>query len=194
MTRHASHARASIRTRGTLPHVEQLGSVYFVTFRAADAVGPRSPRHEPHRHDELVRAHDPPLCAGACVLTRPDIGPIVAGALRHFDGERYLLGPWCVMPNHVHVLVAPLGEIALSSILHSWKSFTARQINQLLHRRGPFWEREYFDHRVRSDRWASWFAEYIEWNPVAAGLCQRPEEWRLGSAHGRNEATRWALE
>lgn len=70
---------------------------------------------------------------------------IVQRALQCFDGERYELGAWVVMPNHVHVVIRPFPGEALAKILHSWKSFTSHQINQQLGRSGPLWHRGYFN-------------------------------------------------
>ena len=56
---------------------------------------------------------------------------MVASALRHFDGERYRLLAWCIMPNHVHGLVETSESWPLAAIVHSWKSYTANQLNRL---------------------------------------------------------------
>ncbi len=112
---------------------------------------------------------------GECYLRDPTIAATVADALRHFDGERYQLLAWCIMPNHVHALVKPLGENALQDILHSWKSFSAQQANKMLNRRGDFWQHESYDHLVRDERdfWNQ--REYVLRNPAAGGL---GDEWR----------------
>jgi len=88
--------------------------------------------------------------AGDCVLADPEIGRIVADALLHFDGKRYVLGEWIVMPNHVHVVVTPGQGEDLSRILHTWKSFTAKEINRRQGRKGTLWQDEGYDHLVRS--------------------------------------------
>jgi type I restriction enzyme R subunit len=64
------------------------------------------------------------------VLAQMELKQVVEGALRHFDGDRYQLGEFVVMPNHVHAPATPFGEHELSDILHSWKSFTAHAINK----------------------------------------------------------------
>ena len=102
---------------------------------------------------------------------------MVSDALWHFDGERYRLHAWCVMPNHVHVVVTPLAGRTLSSIVHSWKSFTATEANQHLGRRGSFWMQEYFDRAIRDEHHFRSAVEYVEHNPVNAGLCEAPEDW-----------------
>src|SRR5205085_1013306 len=85
---------------------------------------------------------------GSCWLKNPEIAACIAAALRHFDGERYRLFAWTIMPNHVHVLFEVLPGQSLSSIGHSWKSFTAHAANRILCRKGRFWEPESFDRLI----------------------------------------------
>lgn len=121
---------------------------------------------------------------GDCWLKDPRIGELTAGALRFFDGQRYDIGSWIVMPNHVHVIVRPLGKHLLDEIVKSWKGFTGREANKLLGRTGePFWAREYYDHLLRDDAERARLSDYIHDNPVKAGLCARPEDWPWSSAH-----------
>ncbi|MDP2897030.1 MAG: type ISP restriction/modification enzyme [bacterium] len=130
---------------------------------------------------ELVESSDPPLTAGTCILRRPDIARIVQDALLHFEGQRYHLCAWCIMPNHVHVVVQALAGHELQDILHSWKSFTATKINRLLHRQGALWERESFNHLIRRAEHVERFVYYTEHNPVAAGLTAAPKDWPFSS-------------
>ena len=106
-------------------------------------------------------------------------------ALRHFHDDRYYLAAWCVMPNHVHAIFTPISSWIPSSILHSWKSFIAHQANKLLRRSGSLWERESFDHLIRSVEHFDAFIRYVEDNPVKAGLCRIPENWPWSSARFR---------
>jgi hypothetical protein len=85
------------------------------------------------------------------------------------------------MPNHVHLLMAPIGNHALPQILHSLKSFTAHEINKIIGRGGPVWERESFDHLIRSESDWEKFREYIDKNPVEAELCKDSKDWPFGS-------------
>lgn len=178
-----------------LPHWTREGATYAATFRLADSLpasvleswlwerkgivriaeqmGRPLSGHEQKRlrelHSERVEAwldsgH------GACWMRRPEVARIVAGALAHFDEQRYRLHAWCVMPNHVHVLVAPFAGHALSAILHSWKSFTAKSANRLLGREGAFWQEEYYDHLIRDEEDYDHAMRYIIENPGRAGL------------------------
>jgi adenine-specific DNA methylase/REP element-mobilizing transposase RayT len=126
---------------------------------------------------------------GACWLRDPRIAELVEHALLHFDGERYRLLEWCIMPNHVHVLIETLPGYPPGDVVRSWKTFTAREANQLLDRTGSFWMVDYFDRCVRDERHLAAVRAYIRENPVKAGLCATAEEWRWGSAWagwGRN--------
>lgn len=131
---------------------------------------------------ELVERSDPPLTAGSCVLRQPAAAQIVQDALLHFEGQRYHLCAWCVMPNHVHVVVQPMAEQTVDKILHSWKSFTANAINHQLGRQGPLWERESFNHLIRTAEHLEQFVAYTENNPVAAGMATAPADWPFSSA------------
>ena len=89
------------------------------------------------------------------------------------------------MPNHVHALLTPLPGFELSGILHSWKSFTAKAINRLLDRQGAVWQRESFDRYIRDAHHFGVAVDYIEQNPVAAGLCASEDDWPFSSARRR---------
>jgi REP element-mobilizing transposase RayT len=109
--------------------------------------------------------------SGSCVLAMPEVKQLVEGALRHFDGQRYRLHEFVVAPNHVHALVSPSGEHTLSEILHSWKSFTAHEILKvaksgravpaLNFENNTVWQKESFDHIVRSPASMEKFRQYI---------------------------------
>jgi 1-hydroxy-2-methyl-2-(E)-butenyl 4-diphosphate synthase len=86
---------------------------------------------------------------GSCLLRNDHNARIVADALKHFDGQRYDLLAWCVMPNHVHVVVRTYAGEELEKTLHSWKSFTAHEINKLRGERGSVWQKESYDHLIR---------------------------------------------
>ena len=123
---------------------------------------------------------------GECWLKHEPVAELMVGALRCFDGQRYDLGSWVVMPNHVHVIVRPLNKHLLDQILKSWKGFTARGANEILGRTGEsFWAREYYDHIVRDDDERARFSDYIHDNPVKAGLCARWEDWPWSTANLR---------
>ena len=99
----------------------------------------------------------------------------MADSLRHFDGSRYNLTNYVVMPNHVHLLAAFPDEEAMLTQCESWKHYTATKINLALSRKGRFWQQEDFDHLVRSVEQFDYLQRYIADNPCRAGLA--PEEY-----------------
>jgi len=115
-------------------------------------------------HNELDAGH------GACVLSQPALAQVVADSLRHFDGDRYLLTDFVVMPNHVHLLAAFRDEESMLAQSESWKHYTAVKINRARGRKGRFWEQDAFDHLVRSEAQFEWFRRYIADNPSKARI------------------------
>ena len=107
---------------------------------------------------------------GACVLRRPEAAQIVADSFLHFDGVRYWMSDFVVMPNHVHALFCLLGDREIEAQCYSWKKFTAERINKFLGKKGRFWQEESFDHLVRSAEQFEYLRKYIAENPLKAGL------------------------
>jgi putative transposase len=107
---------------------------------------------------------------GSCVLRRPELAKIVGDSLRHFDGERYVLFDFVIMPNHVHLLAAFSTAEEQLKQCNSWKHFTAVRINRALTRKGRFWEVDDFDHLVRSEEQFCFLRDYIAMNPRRGGL------------------------
>jgi REP element-mobilizing transposase RayT len=189
--------------RGYLPHVKVLGATYFVTFRLADSLPQNILKKLIHEAEEKAKAAnqkvvqngEPPKYRpedfinerveyyldarhGKCWLKRPEVASVVAGAIKHFEGARYHLHAWVVMPNHVHTVLRPVPDFSLSSILHTWKSFTAKEVNKLLPEEVvPFWQKESFDRWCRDDKETEHWISYTHLNPVNARLCKNPEDW-----------------
>ncbi len=109
-------------------------------------------------------------CRGKCLLRRPELARIVADSLLHFDGERYRLGDFVVMPNHVHLMAAFASAEAMEQQCDSWLHYTAFRINQTIDSKGKFWQREPFDHLVRSPEQYEYLRRYIADNPSRARL------------------------
>jgi putative transposase len=173
-------------SRGYLPHFDSPETVQFVTFRLGDSLPKAVAQALAALPDNLLQT-DQKLDAGlgACWLGRPDIAELVEAALLHFDGGRYRLLAWRVMPNHVHVVVEPGEDNPLDGLVHSWKSYTAHQANRALGRSGVFWHRDYFDRYIRDEGHLNRTIDYVENNPVKAGLAFKAGEWRWSSARLR---------
>jgi len=131
---------------------------------------------EYHREIEsyLDRIHGPDHLANAVIAA------IVEENLFKFDGQRYKLLHWVIMPNHVHLLLKAMAGITLASIMHSMKSYTPNQANKVLQTSGRFWSVEYFDRYVRNADHYAKTVRYIHNNPVKAGLCEAPSDWIFG--------------
>ena len=174
--------------RPRLPHFDHPCAMQHVVFRLADAL-PAGALAELHRTSPLQRiaAAEGILDAGmgSRVLADPAAAKVVAGALTHFDGLRYRLEAWCVMPTHVHVVLAQVEGWPLPGVVKSWKSFTAKANNKALDQEGRFWAKDYFDRFMRTGAQFEAALAYVEANPVKAGLCENPSDWRWSSASDR---------
>jgi len=185
-------------SRGYLPHLDVPDILQFITFRLADSLPqailkqlelellqvPVSIR-ERERRKKIEHWLDAGL--GCCALGHPLLADLMQETLQLFDGERYRLIAWCVMPNHVHVLIEPI--FRLPKILQSWKSFTGRWAMANNTKLGlgipgtPFWMREYWDRYIRDEAHFYSTINYIHNNPVKAKLCAAPSDWPWSSAY-----------
>ncbi|MGA9365645.1 MAG: hypothetical protein WBW16_14880 [Bacteroidota bacterium] len=142
--------------RRHLPHWELPGAVYFVTFTLRNR--------------------------NICDLTSAGIAPIILDALSFYANRRYFLHDHTIMPDHVHVILEPIVDGGkaekLGDIVGDLKRYTARKINGILGRSGPFWLDESFDRIIRDKKEYEEKARYIFENPVAKGLVETGEDWR----------------
>jgi putative transposase len=115
-------------------------------------------------------------------LSEPAVAQVVRGSLHHLDGDVYDLDTYCIMSNHSHVVFTPLAKDdetyhALPAIMQSLKGFTARKANDILGRKGQFWQHESYDHVVRDEAELLRIRRYVLENPVKAGLVAHWQEW-----------------
>ena len=120
-----------------MPHWRLEGATYFITWR--------------------LQRNQPPL--------RPEERTLVQTAILHFDGVRYDISAFVVMDDHIHVLLKPEPGWELKSITHSWKSFTANQIQRKHNRKGGIWQKECFDRIIRNEKEYLKQGNYILGNP-----------------------------
>jgi REP element-mobilizing transposase RayT len=174
--------------RGYLPHFDKAGVCQTITYRLADSLpsdvttARRRVRTTPADRrlieDQLDSGY------GSCVLRRPHIARVVIESWKHFDGDRYQLIAWVVMPNHVHVMIRVHRGQSLSRIVHSWKSFTAKVIARAERIPGRVWHPDYWDRFIRDEKHFRAAAAYILENPVKAGLVSCAGDWPWSSAAG----------
>lgn len=197
--------------RGVLPHCDYPGLTQFLTIRLADSM----PSQRRGEWEHLLRI---PSCRerrtkleeyldkgiGSCALKESVLDRLVETAILHFHRSRYELIAWCVMPNHVHLLVK-IWDTPVWKLVQSWKRFTVRQSASVegVHFDPPSggcaanaqtsqsrlrlqWQREYWDTFMRDDNQSVRAVQYIERNPVVARLCATVEQWPFSSARHRD--------
>jgi len=169
-----------------LPHWKQEDVTYFVTFRLIDSLPKLKLEHWRNERELWLASNQKPYSSeklaeyrelfserinqwldagsGSCLLAKKQNAEVVQTALQHFDGERYRLSSYVIMANHVHVLVSPRSGCKLADILHSWKSFTANEVNRLSGTHGSVWQDESYDHIVRSPEELNLYTRYIQEN------------------------------
>ena len=196
-------------SRNFLPHFDVPGAIQHISYHLYDSLPKKAvermkgeaealPLSEEKRKLALLEKIQTYLDAGygSCILKHPQVAQVIEKTWFHFDGQRYHLLEWVVMPNHCHVLIEPFEGISLGKIVLSWKNYTARFINKFRashpETQGegnstaePVWWRELFDRYIRGERHYQKAKEYILMNPVNAGLVQNPEQWPWSSANQR---------
>lgn len=190
------------RSRGYLPHLDESGLTQHLTFRLADSLPRRvlaawEAELASVPEKERRKAKDERIESwldrgyGACCLKDDRIAEVVEGSLLHFDGERYRLLAWCVMPNHVHAVAETFPGHPLDQVVHSWKSYSATRVNRMLGRSGRFWQTEYYDRFIRDRGHLARVVAYVEHNPVTAGMVESADAWRWSSAWRREANDGW---
>ena len=175
-----------------LPHYDAHNQYQMITYRLADSLAQSYLRQLQEEKDcsyrRRIEAHlDRSL--GSCLLRREEFASIVISSWEYWHKKRYDLIAYVIMPNHVHLLVRIYEGESLSTILHSWKSWTSHEIHQKQRALNeedkiftPLWQRECWDRYIRHEQHFIDAVNYIHLNPVKAGLITRPEDWQWSSA------------
>ena len=173
--------------KGHLPHMHQDETMQYVTFRLADSL-PRTVCREIYQRLEIFKKiHPMPWDAetkllywkeigpmqerlldngyGACWLKYPECRQFLIDAIAYMDNVKYEVYCYVIMPNHVHILIRPLGTNKMEDILHSIKLYSSRKINRTVGRRGRLWMKESFDRMVRNHDHLKHCYHYILNNP-----------------------------
>ncbi|MBI3404795.1 MAG: transposase [Acidobacteria bacterium] len=184
--------------RRHLPHWDPPDRRIFVTWRLYGSLPAnviladkkwgtiQRSRHPSPKAGTLFKKWDLDLDAGKTGplwLKNPHVASAVTESLHHYAEQLQLfsLDAFVVMANHVHVLILP--RVPLAQVTKRLKGYTARKANRILGRVGEtFWQDESFDHWIRSKPEYLRVKNYIEQNPVTAGLVSKPEDWPWSSA------------
>jgi putative DNA methylase len=184
---------AGWHSRGYLPHFDGREIPQFITIHLADSIPKKVIERWKAELKSLTYEQERILMqrriekyldfgCGEAFLKNSSVARMVQDSLLKFDGARYRLFAWVVMPNHVHSLMTRFENYELKNIFHSLKSYTAHEANKMLHRTGQFWIEDYFDRYMRNEEHFWKTVQYIENNPVKAGLCEKPGDWPFSSA------------
>lgn len=183
--------------RGYIPHFDGGEIAQFFTFRLFDSLSQNV--IEKWREETADRGEEGKAIfrknvenyldkgCGECYLKDARVAESVENALLFYHEKKYRLTAWVVMPNHIHFLCTPFENVEIKTIAHSIKSYTAHEANKILSRQGQFWQHEPFDRYIRNKSHFVNVIKYIENNPVKAGFCEKPEDWRFSSAFYRNK-------
>ncbi len=184
--------RETAITQNRVPHWQQTGALYFVTFRLVDSIPkekldhhyrelkawkqwhpePWDEKTELEYHKQFSARIDKWMDAGhgACVLRDRNCAEIVRDAFLHFESERTAMVSFVIMPNHVHLTFVVNPTYDLGQIVQAWKSYTAKRINTALKRDGSVWQKDYFDRMIRDQKHLHNCVKYIRNNPSKSNI------------------------
>ena len=171
------------RWRGDLPHWEQDGKLYFVTFRLADSLPAEIVLLKLQEYNQLRDAcqsteetHlrvlkdtiDKYLDSGVgkCWLKDLSIREQVIKTLHESDGSDYDLIQYVIMPNHLHLILRTALGKSLKNIIGNIKRKSTYRINRLIGKSVTLWQREYYDYLIRNIQELDILREYIRENPT----------------------------
>lgn len=181
--------------KNRLPHWQQDGGIYFVTFRLADSLPEELLRVWQQEREVWLKRNPPPhedsadieyhrlfttrmeqwldKGSGSCALRAPEAAAVVAGALGFYEGRRSRMTAFVVMPNHVHVLFGLEGGAEIQEVVGAWKGHTSYTLARQAGVEWPGWQKDYFDRLVRDEGHFARCVRYIRKNPVRAELSER---------------------
>lgn len=116
------------------------------------------------------------------VFSDPGCASLVVDAVQFVRRERAYVLAYVVMPEHFHALFVPRDGTSISQVMQSIKGYTARLVNEKLARRGPLWQRSFYDRMIRDERQLLETVDYVHMNPVLAGLVEDPRAYPYSSA------------
>jgi putative transposase len=189
-----------------LPHYQSSHAAYFITFRLAGSlpneviiklkeeyevvvkhletiIDPVAKKKELDNHrkkyfekfDEFLDKH----AIGPTWLSSDCVAQIVFDAICYRNGKEYELIAYCIMPNHVHMIInVERSDTSFYKVLQSLKAHTARECNKILNRSGAFWQHESYDHVIRNSKELESIIWYVLNNPVKAGLVDDWQKWK----------------
>lgn len=190
--------------RRNLPHWQPKGAEFFITFRLAGSLPKSVINHLKEKYIQLKKLKSNELSAnqvsnfeakifasydeslekeltGPTWLSNEKIAKVVAEALHFYDQSRYDLYAYTIMSNHVHLVFRHIEkydvDLPVTSIMKQIKSYTAKEGNKLLDRKGAFWQSESYDRVIREEQELENTIKYTLYNPVKAELIEEWKQW-----------------
>jgi REP element-mobilizing transposase RayT len=196
--------------RRSLPHIQPRGATFLVNFRLAGSLPAEVVERlrieadqlkkslmaiEDQEEKRLLRDKEQQKLfvkwddalhnsnTGPLWLKEDKIAEIVANSIRFHDGNWFDILAYCIMPNHVHLVLTPhqssdTADYSLTKIMHNIKRNSANHANKILGRSGAFWQHENYDHFARSEAEFDRIIKYILYNPVKARLVKEQSDWK----------------
>lgn len=155
------------KKQSNLPHLDIKHHYQFITFRTYDSVDTYlkklSKQNLPNRQKQLLIDEYLDASTTGAVLN-DDILLLLSAFIKKQHSVLYELIAFCIMPNHVHLLVKPMTD--LDKLMQKLKGGSAKQINEVLGRKGSFWALDYYDKLIRNENHFSVVYHYIKNNPL----------------------------
>lgn len=182
-----------------LPHIQPQEETFFITYRLVDSIpvaklkefdalaatrqkassSKEEKYNEQKRHFGIVDDYLDRNLNKPYWLKENAVAAIVSDSLHFYNCKLYNLWSYCIMPNHVHLVVTTLqGAPPLYNIMQRHKRYTAVECNRVLKRSGQFWTHESYDHVVRNDSEFNRIIFYTINNPVKAGFVKDWKDWQ----------------
>ena len=189
-----------------LPHIQPKGELFFVTWTVKNAIPAKKRlilQNEYLKKTEKItdkkkldienkiyfKKYDDLLHnekKGNHYLKNERLSKIVADAIHFWDEKRIELISYCIMSNHVHLILKMFNvdengkELYLRTVLESMKKYSAKQCNLIINNTGnKFWHYESFDRQIRDRDELHRIISYTLDNPLKAGLCKNREDWKF---------------
>ena len=183
----------------SLPHIYIEESVYFITTRLKDSIPAAiitelANMREQYKKSLLENGDDKKSRSmfqyydklldkgqfGVNYLARHDVASIVYDAIMYYHKNYYIIYCFCIMPNHIHLVFEHIDKSkSINEIMKVIKGYSARKVNQLLDRKGSFWQSESFDRIIRDNDELNKTMNYVLMNPVKAKLVENQKDWQF---------------
>ncbi|MCH8527430.1 MAG: transposase [Kiritimatiellae bacterium] len=182
------------QTQNDLPHWHQPLRLQFFTWNLGDALPVKAMARLKRERESWLYQHPKPwsdeeyqiyferftdridrwlaLGRGESIFREVKAAGLMAEVLQFHEGKKMRMDAFVIMPNHIHCLAQLCGETTVSELMHSWRSYSALQLNRLRNRKGKLWSEDFWDRVIRSPENYWHVRKYIKDNPRKANLSE----------------------